>query len=155
MPDHPQLQGAGAINGRAPHSSYSTRRPNSPAPPTHPSVATVDAAATTGRNDGAVLLDPAFQAFPTIAKYSSLDRADDSFGDVLEELRAITAKVTGGDMQYPEGLAVTQATALNIMFSRLSTLALTNFGHQCFDSVMRLALRRRHNPRAPWRLSLL
>jgi hypothetical protein len=107
----------------------------------HPLAATADPAAIDRQNDAAIFLDPAFQALPTIAKYSSLDSAEGGLSHVLAELKTITSLVTGGDMKYPEGLAVTQATALNIMFSRLSTLALTNFGHKCFDSLMRLAFR--------------
>jgi hypothetical protein len=44
-------------------------------------------------------------------------------------------------MKHPEGIAIAQATALNIMFGKLSRLALANIQTPNFDSLMRLALR--------------
>jgi hypothetical protein len=38
-------------------------------------------------------------------------------------------------------MAVSQATALNVMFARLSSVALQDIRHPHFDSLMRLALR--------------
>ncbi len=126
----------------APPSDFPASRlsPDSASPPRDPTSST-PACSRSRRETAALLLNPALQAVATIDHCQPFRNTNTDFGEVFEELEAITAAVTSGDMKHPEGIAIAQATALNIMFGRLSGLALANYQSPHFDSLMRLALR--------------
>jgi hypothetical protein len=93
------------------------------------------------RESAALLLNPSFQALTAIASCEPMEDTQTEMGDVFAEIQAIVDAVTGGDMKHPEAITVAQATALNVMFAKLSRLAFHNVSNPEFNSLMRLAFR--------------
>jgi hypothetical protein len=87
------------------------------------------------------MLDPAFQSFAAVSACRPPENYDIKPGAVFAELKAIAAAVTSGDARHPETIAVAQATALNVMFGRLTELAMANPQNPSFHSTMGLAFR--------------
>jgi hypothetical protein len=88
-----------------------------------------------------ILLDPASQALVAVAACHPPDRSGVPPAEIIAELKAIAATVSSGDGRHSEAVAATQATALNVIFARLTELAMGSTDSPCFDSLMRLAFR--------------
>lgn len=63
------------------------------------------------------------------------------FGDTVEESRGRIDKVADGDMQRCEGMLLTQAHALQSIFTNLSGQALNREYLKNFETFLRLALK--------------
>jgi hypothetical protein len=98
-------------------------------------------AADDSRATAALLLNPAFQASATVLSCAPVPDPQSLVSGVLDELQAIADAVTGGDMKHPETVAVTQASALHVIFNRLSSAALNDITDPTFEPLMRVALR--------------
>src|SRR4051812_30280899 len=64
----------------------------------------------------AVMLDPSFQAYLAISACRPPENYDIEPAEVFAQLKAIAAAVISGDTRHPETIAVSHATALNVMF---------------------------------------
>src|SRR5687767_11951954 len=64
--------------------------------------------------------------------------------EVVIGLKAIAASALSGGTTHPESVAASQAAALNILFSRLAELAMSDTSDPHFHSLMRLAFRAQH-----------
>jgi hypothetical protein len=92
------------------------------------------------RKAAALFLDLAFQAITSLASCHQTP-SQTTTADLLDEINELARSVTQGDLSRPEKIALTHATVLDVVFTKLTGLAMANFGGPHFDSLMRLAFR--------------
>jgi hypothetical protein len=92
------------------------------------------------RKTAALFLDPAFQAIISLESCHGTPPQTDTAA-LIDELNNLAQSVTLGDLARPEKITLTQATVLDVMFTKLSGLAMANFQSPHFESLMRLAFR--------------
>ena len=60
---------------------------------------------------------------------------------IWNELTRMSEAINGGDMSYPERVAISQIAILNTLFHQISEMAIRNQKNQHFDRLMRLAFK--------------
>lgn len=86
------------------------------------------------------MVDPSFQAFTAVAACHPPDAYQVDPAEAFTELKAIATALASSDVTQSETMAGAQATALNVMFGKLTEIAMNNIQHPCFVAMMRLAL---------------
>ena len=95
-------------------------------------------------------LDPAISAASTVCAFGKGTIGKLEITEVYESTMDVVAKVKAGDMSGPEAMLVSQASALNSIFTELARRAGANMGEyiDAMESYMRLALKAQAQCRA-------